>query len=153
AHPEYQVMGVYDARLVRPIAETLRSLGCRSALVVNGGGLDEIALHGPTRVARLADGAVTELEIVPEDGGLERRPIADLAGGDPEAAVPWLRRLLAGRGPAAHAAAVALNAGAMLWVAGIAGSFREGVAAAGDILAGGAAAHRLAALVECSRGA
>jgi len=152
AHPEFQVMGIYAPHLCRPAAETLGLLGCRVALVVNGNGLDEIALHGPTTAALLRDGKVTELTITPEDAGLERAPLAALAGAGPAEAGPWLRSLLAGRGDPHHQRAVAANAGAMIWIAGLASSLREGTAVALDMIRGGRSLHRVDALIECSRG-
>jgi anthranilate phosphoribosyltransferase len=153
ARPEYQVMGIYQPRLCRPAAETLGMLGCRAALVVHGAGLDEIALHGPTRAALLLDGRVHDIELTPEMAGLARAPIEALAGGDPAAGARWLDALLAGRGAAAHRHAVAMNAGALLWIAGIAADFRAGVERALLILERGSAHGRLTRLAELSHGA
>lgn len=153
ARPEYQVMGVYDPRLVRPLAEALRRLGCRGALVVHGSGLDEIALHGPTTAARLTGDLVSDLTITPADCGLAPAPLAALAGGGPEEAADWLLGLLAGAGRAAHRDAVAANAGAMLWISGLAPTLRDGAAHAAAILDRGTAIGRLTALVEASHGA
>jgi anthranilate phosphoribosyltransferase len=153
AHPELQVMGVYDPRLVRPLADTLRTLGAHAALVVHGGGLDEIALHGPTTAALLRDGAIQTLTLDPEDAGFERAPIAALAGGEPAEGAAWLDRLLAGRGDPVHRAAVAINAGALLWIAGLAATLRLGGLRAREIIDSGAAQWRIAALVEVARGA
>lgn len=153
ARPEFQVMGVYDPRLVVPLATTLGKLGCRSALVVHGEGLDEIALHGPTTAAWLTETGVEMLTLTPEAAGVERYPISALAGGSPAEAVPWLRNLLAGGGSPAHAAAVALNAGAMLWIAGLAKDLADGAATARRLLDAGQSVRRLDVLVEVSRGA
>ncbi|MGE0556455.1 MAG: anthranilate phosphoribosyltransferase [Gemmatimonadales bacterium] len=154
AKPEIQVMGIYARHLVRPAALTLAELGCESALVVHGAGLDELALHGPTTAALLRDGVVTDLEITPEAAGLDRAPIAALAasGGAAEAAA-WLRTLLGGDGDPVHRAAVALNAGAMLWIAGLADSLTNGTTYAAELLDGGAGLARLDALREVSHGA
>ena len=97
AAPTVQIMGVYDPALCEPVAETLALLGCRSALVVHGSGLDEIAVHGPTRVARLQSGKVTTEEISPEQAGLRPYPIEDLRGGDAAENLGHLERLLAGQ--------------------------------------------------------
>jgi anthranilate phosphoribosyltransferase len=152
ARPEFQVMGIYAAHLVRPAAETLALLGCGAALVVHGSGLDEIALHGPTTAARLAGGRVEELVLTPEEAGLLRAPVEALRAGDPGAAARWLVELLAGRGERAHVDAVALNAGALLWVAGRCPSLREGTAVARAILASGSALERLSRLIDLSHG-
>ena len=148
ARPAWQVMGVYAPHLVRPIAETLHRLGVSAALVVHGSGLDELALHGPTTAAFLRDGRIEDLVLTPEDAGLPRAPVGDLAGGDPAENGLWLRRLLAGHGSSVHAAAVALNAGALLWIADRAGSLAEGTRLATAIIAEGAGAERLRLLLE-----
>ena len=152
ARPEFQVMGIYTPHLCRPAAETLGLLGCRAALVVHGSGLDELALHGPTTAALLREGRVETLTIHPDDAGLGTAPVQALAGAGPDAAARWLRRLVAGHGDQAHVDAVALNAGAVVWIAGQATSLREGVAAARDALRSGAAGSRLTLLVEASHG-
>lgn len=153
ARPAWQVMGVYAPHLVHPIAETLGRLGCRGALVVHGAGLDEIALHGPTRAALLQHGRVTDLVLTPEDAGLRRAPLAALAGGSPDDGARWLAATLAGRGPRDATAAVAINAGALLWIADHADSLAEGTARAHDLLRSGAPAERLRLLVEVSNDA
>jgi len=153
ALPRYQLMGVYDAARCRTMAETLSLLGCERALVVNGGGLDEIALHAPTHGALLKDGKVRELTITPGDVGLQERPIEALRGGDPEGNAAWLRKLLAGEGDAAHAEAVAINAGALAWICGVANSHRAGVEQALEVLASGQAALRLDRWAKLSAGA
>lgn len=152
ARPEFQVMGIYTPHLCRPAAETLALLGCRSALVVHGSGLDELALHGPTTAALLRDGRIETITLRPEDAGVRPAPIEALAGHPPELAGRWLRCLLGGRAPAPHIEVVALNAGAMLWIAGLASSLREGVAAARDAILSGHAQSRLIQLVEGSHG-
>jgi anthranilate phosphoribosyltransferase len=128
-------------------------LGVRAALVVHGSGLDEIALHGPTHAALLRDGRVTELTLRPEDAGVDGAPLAALAGGEREEGAAWLRTILSGEGTEAHRAAVALNAGALLWVAGRAEDVRDGYRAARATLASGRCRVRLEGLVELSHGA
>jgi anthranilate phosphoribosyltransferase len=143
AWPRWQLVGVYDAARCRVLAETLALLGCERALVVHGGGLDEIALHAPTHAALLERGTVRELAISPEDAGLERRPLAELAGGEPAENAARLRAILEGRGSAAERDAVALNAGALLWVCGVVPDLRAGVAESAAILASRRSAERL----------
>jgi anthranilate phosphoribosyltransferase len=153
ARPRWQLMGVYDPALCVPVASTLGLLGCERALVVHGSGLDEIALHGPTEAALLIGGAVEPLTIRPEALGLRARAAAELAGGAPEDNARWLQQLLAGRGSAAHNEAVALNTGALLWVAGRAETIGAGLEQALDALASGGAAERLRRWAEVSHGA
>ena len=150
--PTYQLMGVYDPALCVPLAQTLGLLGCQAALVVHGAGLDEIALHGPTVGARWQDGRLTELEFTPEEAGLPRYPIEALRGGDPAHNAVWLRGLLGGRGEPAHRAAVAVNAGALAWIGGLAPTLSDGVALAGGAIDAGGALARLDRWVELSHG-
>lgn len=153
ASPDYQVMGVYDPALCAPIAQTLGLLGVKAALVVHGAGLDELATDAPTQAALYRDGRVTALELVPEEAGLLRYPRTALAGGLPEHNATWLKGLLGGRGESAHQAAVALNAGALLWIAGRAPHLAAGVSQALEILSTSAALSRLEQLIEVSHGA
>src|SRR3982750_2984097 len=103
ARPKVQLLGVADPKLLRPIAETLRALGVERALVVHGSGLDEVALHGFTRAISLRAGTLDELEITPEQAGLDRMPVQSIAGGSPEENAARLVALLSGRGGEADA--------------------------------------------------
>jgi anthranilate phosphoribosyltransferase len=153
SRPPLQLVGVYDPALCLPLATTLGLLGVTAALVVHGGGLDEIALHGPTTAALWRDGRVLELEFTPEEAGLSRYPIDALSGGDPARNLELLMMVLEGGGPGAHRDAVALNAGALAWIAGKAPTLADGVALAQAALAGGGAARRLIRWAELSHGA
>ncbi len=153
ALPRWQVMGVYDPEKTALLAKTLGLLGCERALVVHGGGLDEIALHDATRAALLDGGEMRELVITPEDAGLSRRPLDALRGGDPDDNARWLEEVLAGRSSDAQREAVAINAGALLWICGKARDLREGTAAALALLAAGKALETLETWREVSRGA
>ncbi|MEE8119296.1 MAG: anthranilate phosphoribosyltransferase [Gammaproteobacteria bacterium] len=153
AKPPVQLLGVYDKRWVLPLAESLGELGCTSAMVVHGGGLDEIALHAPTAVAMLKDGKLDCFELEPGDLGLERYPLDALQGGGPEDNAAWLIALLGGQGKPAHRAAVAMNAGALVWLAGNYDDLAEAVQAALQVLNEDHALQRLTRLKELSRGA
>ncbi|MCP4503133.1 MAG: anthranilate phosphoribosyltransferase [Deltaproteobacteria bacterium] len=150
ARPSGQVMGVYDPGLLNIAAETLGLLGCKRAMVVHGGGLDELALHAETEVAFLNDGKVERQVIRPEDVDLARAPIEALAGGDPTENAAWLERALAGDAPEAHLDAIALNTGAVLFVAERSSSLKEGVLLAKETLLAGSAAEKLRHYVEAS---
>jgi anthranilate phosphoribosyltransferase len=152
AHPKVQLLGVPDPRLLRPIAETLRALGVERALVVHGSGLDEVAIHGFTQAVRLADGELEDLEITPEEAGLRRLPIEQIAGGTPERNARRLRALLSGRGGEADETVVALNTGALLFTAGKAESLRLGTVMALDSIRSGRAGEVLRRFIEVSRG-
>jgi len=152
ARPPVQLLGVADARMLRRIALVLDAVGVEDALVVHGGGLDEVALHGETRAIRLHGGALTELELTPEQAGLERAPLKSVMGGDPVENGARLRALLRGHGGDAETDMVALNAGALLMTADVADDLRQGTAQARDALRSGAAGRILDAFVEASRG-
>jgi len=147
----HQLVGVYDAALVEPLAEALGRLGARRALVVHGDdGLDEITTTAPTRAALFAEGRVEALTLTPEEVGLPRAHPEALRGGDVEENVTLVRAILAGQPGAARDVVVA-NAGAALFVAGAVTDWPAGVARAGESLDAGAAAERLDALVRASQ--
>ena len=152
ARPGIQLLGVADPKLLRPIAETLHALGVEKALVVHGSGLDEIALHGFTRAISLEAGELQDFEITPEQAGLRRLPVKQIAGGTPEENALRLRDVLSGVGRLADIAIVALNAGALLMTAGKVADLREGVGFAMDAMRSRRARVLLDAFVEASRG-
>ena len=152
ARPPVQLLGVADPKMLRRVAETLDAMGVQQALVVHGGGTDEVALHAETRALRLTDGAVEEIEITPEDAGLARAPLSVVTGGDVAENALRLRALIDGAGSQPERDIVALNAGALLMTAGKAATLRDGVARAADVLASGAAGKLLDRFVEASNG-
>jgi anthranilate phosphoribosyltransferase len=150
ARPPVQLLGVADPRMLRRVAQTLAAVGVREALVVHGSGLDEIALHGETRAIRLSGGSMHELEITPEEAGFERAPLSVVTGGGPAENAARLRTILAGNGAAAENDIIALNAGALLHIAGTADSLRDGAAMARDALLAGRAGAVLDAYIAAS---
>jgi anthranilate phosphoribosyltransferase len=152
AKPKVQLLGVADPKLLRPIAETLTALGVERGLVVHGSGLDEIALHGFTNAVSLIDGQIDEFEITPEQAGLHRMPVQQIAGGSPQENAQRLAALLSGHGGEADTAIVALNAGALLMISGRASSLKDGVGSALDAVRSGRVNALLADFVEASRG-
>jgi anthranilate phosphoribosyltransferase len=152
ARPPVQLLGVADPKMLRRIAETLDAVGVRKALVVHGGGVDEIALHAETRALKLVDGVVEEILITPEEAGLVRAPLNVVTGGDAQENGRRLRDLLDGGGSTPERGIVGLNAGALLMTADKAASLQEGAAVAADMLRSGAAGKVLDAYVEASRG-
>ena len=116
-------------------------------------GLDEIALHDVTQAALWREGRLTLLTIEPEKLGLRRYELSELAGGDPAHNARMLQEVLAGRGTDAHNQAVALNTGALLWIAGRAADLQQGLKHALQTLQEGQAADTLRRLAEISHGA
>jgi len=148
-----QVVGVYSAAWTAPIAEALKNLGSEHAWVVHGSdGLDEITTTGPTRVAELKDGAVTEFEVTPEDAGLPVATLADLKGGDATVNAAAIREVLAGE-PGHFRDIVLMNAGAALIVGGKTASLTDGVARAAHAIDTGAAARALDKLIAVTNAA
>lgn len=137
--PAYQLMGVYDPSLCVPVAQTLGLLGCKSAMVVHGGGLDEIAIHASTTAAILKDGVVTQTMISPQQAGLKSIPLKHLAGGGPSQNAKIISALLSGKGNEAHENAVSINAGALSMICGQSEDLLEGTALALDAIRSGAA--------------
>jgi anthranilate phosphoribosyltransferase len=149
--PRVQLLGVPDPKMLMPIAETLRALGVERALVVHGSGLDEVAIHGFTQGVLLNGGALEPLEITPEQAGLERYPLELVAGGDPATNAAILTDTLSGKASPAQSAIVAINAGALLFTAGLAPDIRDGTDAALDSISSGRAMRLLDRFVEASR--
>ena len=148
AEPPVQLLGVAEPRLLEPVATVLDALGVKRALVVHGGGLDEIAPHAATEAVRLTEGRFERLTIAPEQVGLERAPLSTIRGGGPEENAERLKALLLGRGTPAECNAVALNAGALLATAGTAEDLKQGVDLAIATIGSGQALATLQALIE-----
>ncbi len=143
-----QVVGVYSRDLVEKLAHVLRLLGLRRALVVHGDdGLDEITITGATRIAELRDGAVRTYTVRPEDFGMRPASLVEIAGGDVGANARIIRRILEGE-KSPRRDVVLLNAAAALVAAGKADSIADALPLAAESRASGAAARKLAALVE-----
>jgi len=150
ARPPVQLLGVADPKMLRRIAQTLDAVGVSEALVVHGSGLDEVALHGETRAIRLSAGELTEIEITPEDAGLEREPLNVVTGGDVEENAARLRILLDGNGSKAESDIVILNAAALLHTAGKAATLQNAADMARDALLSGNSGRLLDLYVEAS---
>jgi anthranilate phosphoribosyltransferase len=147
------LIGVFDGALCRPVAEVLGRLGAEHVLVVHADdGLDEISLATDTRVAEYRDGELREYSVHPADFGIPAEGLEGLEADDAQSSLALIRSALTGAtGDQATRAArlIALNAGAAIHVAGLADSIGEGVRAAQDAIASGAAwekLERLAAL-------
>ncbi len=152
AAPNVQLMGVYDPKMLLPMAEALHSLGCKRAYVVNGGGLDEIALHCDTSVAYLDDGCIKELVITPEQAGLQRCSLEEIQIQNPDDILSASRAILTGNGKKEHCNVVALNTAAALVLCDKVPNLASGVEMALNVMASGKVANRLQALVELSHG-
>jgi anthranilate phosphoribosyltransferase len=138
-----QVLGVFAESLLDPLAEVLRSLGSEHVMVVHAeDGLDEISIASPTDVAELKDGAIRRYRISPADFGLESTSLDAIRVDGPEQSLQLVRAALAGE-PGAARDIVLLNAGAAIYVAGVAESLATGIDAARQAIERGAALERL----------
>lgn len=147
-----QLMGVFAPELTVQLAQVLAGLGTERALVVHGDGLDDFTVSGESLVAELLpDGEVREYTVAPEDVGLVRRPMQELAGGEPAANAMSTRAILTGEERGAKREVVLFNAGAALYLADRATDLREGVARASELIDSGEAAAKLDEFIEFAR--
>jgi anthranilate phosphoribosyltransferase len=145
-----QIVGVYSDDLVEKLAEALSMLGLRRALVVHGSdGLDEITITGPTRVGEVRDGRVHTYEVTPEECGLPRAALEDIAGGDAVLNASLIRDVLSGK-KSTRRDVVLLNAAAALVAAGRADHLRDAVPLAATAIDSGASEQKLEALARFS---
>jgi anthranilate phosphoribosyltransferase len=146
-----QVMGVFDDAWLEPLAHVLKELGSRHVLVVHAeDGLDELSIGASTHVAELKNGTVRSFTVTPEQFGFTRVALSAIRVSDPQESLQILRAALSGDPGPAHDI-VALNAGAAIYVAGLAATLEGGVARARQVIADGSARAKLDALVACTR--
>ena len=144
-------VGSSDARMAKLMVDVLAARGVDRGFVVYGEeGLDELSTAGPSRIYRLIEGEITEAEFTPEDFGVERSPIEDIAGGDAERNVEITMSVLTGDLGAYRDAAI-VNAAPALVLAGIADGFVSGVQRATEAIDSGAAHDALRRSLEASR--
>jgi anthranilate phosphoribosyltransferase len=153
ARARAQVVGVYSPGLVHPIAEALLQLGARRAFVVHGAdGIDELSPTGPNLVCEVFDGTVRERTIDPEELGLERCSIDELAGGLPAENAALIRRVFEGE-QSGRRSAILLNAAGAIAAGGHADDLRDGLELAREAIDSGAASARLDELIAFSKAA
>jgi len=150
AHAHGQVLGVYDSKWVIPLAEVLRDLGTRRALVVHGfDGLDEITLTSETQVSELNNDNVSNFTIDPKEFGYTLCSAKDLKGGSPEENAETIRGILQGAsGPKTDI--IVLNAAAAIYVGGKAETVEQGILVAANSISSGAANKKLEELCRVS---
>ena len=138
ARPHLQIMGIANPAMGDMIIEVFKELGRQRALVVHGSGVDEIALHGPTDIWELRDGAISHYQITPHDLGLTEHSLSELSGGDGAHNAQLLREIFKGRGTTAQRQALAASAGAMFYLHGKADTLKEGAELSLELLDNGA---------------
>jgi anthranilate phosphoribosyltransferase len=145
-----QVLGVFHPDLVGIQVRVLQRLGSRHVLVVHGcDGLDEITISGPSYIAELKDGQVSEYTVTPEAFGLKSVPLNDICVTNADEAKVMLMAVMDNQ-PGAARDIVCLNAGAAIYVAGLSASLSGGVTLASESIASGAARNKLEQLIQVS---
>jgi len=147
----HQVIGVFSNSWIEPLAQVLGRLGSEHVLVVHADdGMDEISIGSPTQVAELQDGKVKTYTVAPEQFGMKRGNVSELAVKDAKQSLAVIESVLNNQsGPARDI--VVLNAGAAVYAANLAGSLAEGIQKADAVIASGAAREKLQALVGLSK--
>jgi len=152
---KHQIIGVFAKNLCRPIAEVLKRLGSEHVLVVHAEeGLDEISLAGSTHIAELRNNEVNEFSVRPEDLGLQTQNLDGLSVCSAEESLALIKAALGKEATDRATKArdmISINAGAAIYVAGLASSLNEGVEMAGDAIGSGLALAKMAELASFTR--
>jgi len=145
-----QVLGVFSADWVEPLAYVLKQLGSQHVLVVHAeDGLDEISIAAPTRVAELRDGEVSLYTITPEEFGMQRTSLDAVTVNSAMQSLAMIEAVFDNKPGPAHDI-VCLNAGAAIYAADLAASLKDGVALASEAIASGRVKQTLASLIDVS---
>jgi anthranilate phosphoribosyltransferase len=142
ARAAYQVIGVYDRRLIGPVIEVLRLLGLKGAMVVHSG-LDEVSISGPTAYARLSGGRISQGEILPEDAGIARNGLNDLQVSTPNESAGIIEEVFDGSKNGACLDSILLNSGAAFMALDGNIDICDGVSMASDVIGSGKAMNAL----------
>ena len=142
-----QVIGVYSPKWLEPLAHVLLRLGSRHVILVHADGLDEVSIAGPSQIVELRRGEIERFTISPQDFGIAATPLDGLVAESPHASLALMQRAF-DEPESAASHIVALNAGAAIYVSGVATSLANGVAMAQDAIAAGLANERFAELVR-----
>jgi anthranilate phosphoribosyltransferase len=152
ARAKRHILGVYKPDLLDVVSEIALSLGYTRGLFVHGvDGLDEISLLGKTRINEIKNGSIMSYEIIPEDFGLTRCRLEDIATGTPDVNAGVIRDVFSGKNKGPRREAIIINAAGALYIGGKADSFAEGIKLAGEIIDSGAARDKLNQLISASR--
>ncbi|RBP33272.1 anthranilate phosphoribosyltransferase [Marinobacter pelagius] len=150
-----QLLGVFTKELCRPMAEVMKRLGAEHIMVVHSkDGLDEISLATITHVAELKDGDITEYDITPEDLGIKSQSLVGLDVGSSEESLNLIKAAFGREHDEITEKArdlIALNAGAAIYIAGLADTPKAGVEMALDAMGSGLAAGKMSELADFSQ--
>jgi anthranilate phosphoribosyltransferase len=151
AFAKRHLLGVYRLDLLDTVTYVAKELGYTNAMFVHGlDGLDEISLLGSTRINHLKDSEVTTFEIAPEDFGMTRCTIEDIATGTPQKNAETINQVLSGEMGGPRRDAIVLNAAGALIIVGKADDFESAIHLANELIDSGKAAEKLAELKEMS---
>ena len=148
AGADRQVLGIYDMNKTETIAQVLKELGLKRAMVVTShDGLDEISVSAPTRVSELRGGRIRTYDLHPHDLGLALHPMESILGGGPEENASIIKGVFSGQ-RSAYRDIVLANAAACIYVSGLAETLAEGVSKAAEAIDSGAAGAKLEQLIK-----
>lgn len=136
---DYILLGVYDETLLEVMAKVLMNLGVKGAMIVYGGGLDEISVSGLTTVCEVRDKKIIKYDIDPEQYGIKTAPKSEIAGGTPKENAQITLDILTGKEQGAKRDIVLLNAGCAIYCTGAAASISDGIKMARESIDSGKA--------------
>jgi anthranilate phosphoribosyltransferase len=152
AKPTFELLGVYDERLLIPMTKTLQGLGLQGCMTVHSkDGLDELSISDKTYVCELRDGVVHSYVVEPEQFGLNTSPISSIQGGNAQENAEMIKAVLKGE-KGAKRDVVLLNSGAALYTAKKANSIKEGIELAAKAIDNGVAYKKLNDYIIASKG-
>jgi len=152
ANAQRQILGVADEGLMQLVAEALKLLGTRFAMVVHGKGMDEISTVTTTKILELKEGQITSKELNPEELGMGLADIEDLRVSDAKTSAKVLRDILSGKERGPRKDIVVLNAAAAIIAGGLSDEFSEAIKLAETSVSDGRAVACLEKLIEISNG-
>lgn len=145
---DYILLGVYDESLLEIMAKVLMNLGVKGAMIVYGGGIDEISVSGITTVCELRDKKLIKYEINPEDYGIKISPKSEIVGGTPDENAQITMNILKGVERGAKRDIVVLNAGCAIYCTGAAASIEDGIEMARNSIDSGMALQKFEKMKE-----
>jgi anthranilate phosphoribosyltransferase len=145
-----QVLGVGDENLLQIVAQALKLLGVRYAMVIHSRGLDEISISGNTEIAELSNGRIETKQLDPADLGITPANLDQLKVTDAKQSADLIKEIISGRLTGPHKDIVVLNAAAAVIAAGLAENFQSAIPLAEDSISNGSALACLNKLIEIS---
>lgn len=145
-----ELIGVFSEELLEPLARVLQQLGARHVMAVHSeDGMDEISVTAATHVAELKDGKINSYKITPEQFDITRGDRTEILVNNPEESLQVMKQVLDNQ-PGTARSIVAFNAGAAIYLAGVAADLRAGIDLADKVIADGSARQKLQDLIQLS---